>query len=71
MIGALSRFFGWGPHEWRRLGWRELRAWIRAMAKLREAETGRGVTEPDSWQGYENDGWWTAQREKHRQLRGH
>lgn len=52
------------------MGWRELRAWMVVLNKQRAAEAGRDRTDPDSWDGYENDPWWAEQRHKRDEIRG-
>jgi len=53
------------------MGWRELRGWLRAMNRLRREEAGRERTDPDSWEGYQNDSFWAEARERHRRMRGY
>lgn len=48
------------------MGWRELRAWLREMRRALKEERGLAQTAPDSWDGYEQDGWWAEQRQKAR-----
>jgi hypothetical protein len=52
------------------MGWRELRSWLRELNRAVTAEQGRDKTGPDSWAGYEQDGWWAEQRRKQDQIRG-
>lgn len=52
------------------MGWREFRAWLREMNRASDAEQGRGVSDPDSWEGSQADPFWAEQREKQRQIRG-
>ncbi len=52
------------------MGWRQFRAWLRECNRAREAEAGRAQTDPDSWDGYENDRWWAERRAQHQQMRG-
>lgn len=52
------------------MGWREFRAWIRVMNGQREVEAGRAQTNPDSWDGQENDQWWAEMRAKGLAKRG-
>lgn len=71
MIGLLAEHYGWGPRFWEEMGWRELRAWIRERARSVKASQGRDKTEPETWAGQQNDGWWDEQRERIRRMRGH
>jgi hypothetical protein len=52
------------------MGWLELRGWLAELRRSKERAAGRDRTDPDSWQGYESDGWWAEQRRKHDQMRG-
>lgn len=38
ILADLSGEFGWGPDAWRRLGWRELQAWVDELGRRRREE---------------------------------
>ncbi len=53
------------------MGWRQFRGWLRQMRRLRDRAAGRNRTDPDSWDGYANDAFWTEQRRRRAEIRGH
>lgn len=62
MLDALCSHYHW-PHDfWRRMGWRELRSWLGAMRRAREAQASAVVTAPGSWSGAEGDPFWQQAR---------
>ena len=48
------------------MGWGQLLAWRRELARSVTARNRANVTDPDSWDGVENDGWWDQARAKGR-----
>lgn len=64
MISDFCETYGWPPNFWRRMGWRELRAWTRQLVALRERRHRQHTTSPHSWAGREHDGWWQEQDRK-------
>lgn len=64
MISDFCETYGWEPGFWRRMGWRELRAWTRQLVALRERRHRQHTTSPHSWAGREHDGWWQEQDRK-------
>lgn len=70
MIGSLAQHFGWQHDFWHRMGWRELRAWLRERNRQVELANRARTTDPDSWSGYDADGWWAEQERKREQIRG-
>lgn len=67
----LCEHYHWPPDFWRRMGWREFRAWISERARSVRAQTEGQTTSPDSWANRERDPWWAEQHEKHRKMRGY
>lgn len=49
------------------MGWREFRAWRRELVRTLDLRAGRTRTDPDSWDGQQNDPWWEEQRRKARE----
>jgi len=68
-VSDLALHYGWAHDFWRRMGWRELRTWLKQMRRQKERAAGVGTTSPDSWRNQETDPWWAAQREKARGIR--
>lgn len=70
MIAQLAEHFHW-PHDyWRRMGWREFRAWLRERNRSVERRAEGQMASADSWAGRENDPWWAEQDRKRDELRG-
>lgn len=69
-MAALAYEFKWAHDFWKRMGWVELRQWLRELNKIREARAGLRKTDPDSWAGEESDVWWAEQRAKRERERG-
>jgi len=52
------------------MGWREFQAWRRERMRSVRAHERLERTAPDSWAGYQADGWWAEQRQKADRMRG-
>lgn len=52
------------------MGWLEFQGHLAAHGRLCARKAGRDRTDPDSWQGYEQDSWWEGQRREADRLRG-
>jgi hypothetical protein len=48
------------------MGWNQLLAWRRELARSVAAANRSQITDPDSWDGAERDGWWEQARAKAR-----
>jgi hypothetical protein len=46
------------------MGWGQLLAWRRELSRSVTARNRANVTDPDSWDGVESDGWWQQARAK-------
>ncbi len=44
--------------------WGQLLAWRRELHRSIEARNRAHITDPDSWAGAQNDGWWEQARAK-------
>lgn len=70
MIAALAEHYHW-PHDyWRRMGWREFRAWLRERNRSIKRQTQRNKSAPESWANRDSDGWWAEQDRLREQMRG-
>ncbi len=46
IVSELSREYGWGPRDWRLMGWLELQTWVAELARTRrEAERAEAEAE--------------------------
>lgn len=62
LLAALAEHFGW-PHDfWRRMGWREMRLWLREMRDQRDVRAHGARTAPHTWAGAEADPFWQRAR---------
>lgn len=66
LVAALCEQYGW-PHDfWRRMGWRELRLWMRELREQREHASRGHLAAPGSWDGAEHDEFWARNRGRRR-----
>lgn len=62
LLAGLAEHYHW-PHDfWRRMGWREMRAWLAAMRRSIDRQQHGTTTGPHSWAGSEHDPFWQQVR---------
>lgn len=64
MIAELADTYKWAHDFWRRMGWRELCAWVAAHNRRIEAKRQAHTTDPHTWDGRSQDRWWAEQDAK-------